>query len=72
MPRRRRKEENADTGGGGEQRMTLASRRTRTEENAGVKEYGAGRTMLEPEEDNGEGRWCLRRRRCWRSMRTTE
>ncbi len=44
----------------------------RTEEDAGVEEYDAGHTMLEPEEDDGEGRWCLRRRQHWCPMRTTE
>ncbi len=39
----------------------LASRRRRTEEDIGVEEYDAGRTMLAPEEDDGEGRWRLRK-----------
>ncbi len=40
----------------------MASRRTRTEEDAGIKEDDAGCTMLVPKEDDGEGRWRLRRR----------
>ncbi len=74
--------------GGGEQRRMLTSRRRRAEKDAGVKEeedagieeeedagieeYDAGLPLLEPEEDDREGCWPLRRRRCWHPMRTME
>ncbi len=50
----------------------LASRRRRTEEDAGVEEYNADRTTLAPMEGKREGCWRPRKEdgiRCWHQGR---